>query len=80
VALHISLVSEKGLWFMQKANIEPRKFDWLGFISRQIPILALATWWIVERVRRNDRVGIIVLYVSVSLFLTLLNYLGARRV
>jgi hypothetical protein len=65
---------------MQKANIQPTKFDRLGFIARQLPILALATWWVIERVRRKDSVGIIVLYVAISLFLTVLNYLRARRV
>ena len=63
---------------MQNAKIEPRKFDWLGFITRQLPILGLAIWWVVERVQRNEGAGAIVLAVIVSLVLTVLNYLWAR--
>jgi hypothetical protein len=75
--LHISLVIREGL--MQEANFQQTKFDRLGFITRQLPILVLAIWWVIERMRRKDSIGIIVLYVGIALFLTVLNYLGARR-
>jgi hypothetical protein len=64
---------------MQKDNVQETKFDWLSFSVRQLSILALGTWWVIERMRRQDSIGSIVIAVAIGLFLTVLNYLRARN-
>jgi FtsH-binding integral membrane protein len=35
------------------------KFDWLAFVVREIVIVALATWMLLERIHMHDRTGIV---------------------
>jgi hypothetical protein len=60
-------------------NEMAKQFDWLGFAGREIPIVALAIWWLIERVQKHDAPVVIMLYGLVFVILTVLNYLKARR-
>ena len=55
-----------------------RKFDWLGFITRELPIVALVTWWLIEKIREGVIGGPVVLSISLFAILTGLNYWRAR--
>jgi hypothetical protein len=64
---------------MPNTIIGSRNFDRLGFITRELVILALAAWWLFESIQLAAHVDRILFIVFTLLLLTVLNYMRARR-
>ena len=64
---------------MPNTIIGSRNFERLGFITRELVILALAAWWLFESVQLAAHIGRIAFIVFTVLLLTALNYMRARR-
>ena len=54
-----------------------RKFDWLGFGTREGVVVALTIFLLIEN--KHDRIDAIV-SISLFIFLTALNYLQTRHI
>jgi hypothetical protein len=55
-----------------------KKHDWLGFLTREIPIAVLAAVWLFERLMKGDIAGAIVLAGLGFVFISIGNYLWTR--
>jgi hypothetical protein len=75
---HVTTDSIKGLSIEDTMTELQTKTDWLGFIVRQLPIVVLAILWLIERLRKNDRIGAFLLAGAVFAILTGLNYWRAK--
>lgn len=60
-------------------NQTRRQFDWLLFIGRELPIVALAIGWLVRSIRESNILGAILLGGAVASLLTIWNYRSARH-
>jgi hypothetical protein len=58
---------------------EPKRFEWLSFIVRQVPVMTVVTLWLVKQVKAGDLTGPIVLSCFLLLVLTAWNYVRCRR-
>jgi len=55
------------------------RFEWQGFLTRELAILGLVIVWIVEELHKHDGSKRILLSIAVFIVLTSVNYLQSRR-
>jgi hypothetical protein len=57
-----------------------KRFDWPGFMVREVPVLILTVVWLIQRFKRHDGPAYLVVYGLLFVLMTYFNYRRARRV